>query len=92
MECRAQGRHGCLGGGSVYWTGTLDEEKMQFNQTYTDTYDYGSFYAAKSGAGLSNSGRRLIFGWINEVVCAIGNIYCAQHSPLPIILSLLSLA
>jgi hypothetical protein len=82
-ECRAQGRYGCLGGGSAYWTGTLDEERMQFNETHTDTYDYGNFYAAKSGAGLSNSGRRLIFGWINEVVCAIGNIYCEHSAPCP---------
>ena len=33
-----------------------------------------SFYATKARAGLSNTGRCVVFGWINEVMCTIGNI------------------
>eukprot|EP01051_Picozoa_sp_SAG22_P002890 SAG22_NODE_134_length_18372_cov_33.054944_10_plen_760_part_00 len=80
VQCRDQGRYGCLGGGSAYWTGHLDEQSMRFHDVTKGTYDYGNFYAAKSGAGLSNTGRRVLFGWVNEVVCAIGNIYCPNIS------------
>jgi hypothetical protein len=56
------------GAGNMYATGHLNEE-MKLQVMYNSTYDFGTFYAAKTGAwsegvGNTGSGRHLLFGWV----------------------------
>eukprot|EP01050_Picozoa_sp_SAG11_P005659 SAG11_NODE_407_length_9712_cov_11.569437_6_plen_755_part_00 len=72
------------GAGNKYATGHLDET-MRLQVVYNSTYDFGTFYAAKTGAistggGNTGSGRHLLFGWVYENYCAMDLHSCPNHT------------
>eukprot|EP01051_Picozoa_sp_SAG22_P012871 SAG22_NODE_1379_length_4547_cov_8.497752_5_plen_596_part_00 len=59
--------------GEEFWVGTIDPKTKVLRPTSHSVVDYGAYYASKTAAGLNQTGRRVLFGYIEASVNRQGN-------------------